>query len=517
MVPPLDWGQGGPARMCHASSDSTESHSHLWNPDLAPTDAARRTWSMWHIAALWVGMSVCITTYTLASSMIDAGMTWWQALLTVTLGNVIVLVPMVLNAHAGTKYGIPFPVFVRSSFGTLGANVAAMMRALVACGWFGIQTWIGGSAIYTLHAVIFHFEPVQAGSPAILPVIGLSWGQLGCFFVFWVINVVIIILGTESIKWLEALAAPFLLAVGLGLLVWGVVRAGGLGVVLSPDTVARIRQGNPRGFNFWVVFWPSLTAMVGYWSTVALNIPDFTRYARSQRDQVIGQALGLPTTMALFAFIGIAVTAATVVIFGEPIWEPVTLIGRFDNALVVGFALFTLTIATLSTNIAANVVSPANDISNLCPRLISFRLGGVITAFVGVLIFPWRLYSDLGNYIFTWLIGYSGLLGAIGGVMIADYFLLRRTRLDVAALYDPRGEYAFGGSGVNWRAMAALAAAILPNVPGFLDRASNGAIEVLPGLHFLYPYAWFVSFAIAFAGHLLLSAAFPAPRPGERA
>jgi NCS1 family nucleobase:cation symporter-1 len=495
-------------------TDRPPHRSFLWNKDLAPTDAEHRTWSIWNIAALWVGMAVCIPTYMLAAGLIDQGMTWWQALLTVTLGNLIVLVPMLLNAHAGTKYGIPFPVLLRASFGTIGSNIAALMRAVVACGWFGIQTWIGGSAIYALHAVIFGFTPVDpaANPELIIPMIGLSWGQLGCFFLFWAINIVVIIMGIESIKWLETLAAPFLLLIGLALLIWGVAQAGGFGVIFSEATVAQIRSAVPGEFNFWVVFWPSLTAMVGFWATLSLNIPDFTRFARTQRDQALGQLIGLPTTMALFAFIGIAVTCATVVIFGEAVWDPVALIGRFDNVAVVAFALFGLTIATLSTNIAANVVAPANDFSNVAPRLISFRTGGIITGIIGILIMPWKLLADLGAYIFTWLIGYGALLGAIGGVMIADYYLIRRARLNADALYDPAGEYAFGGSGFNWRAIVALLVAILPNVPGFLNAASNGRFVILEGLHAIYPYAWFVGFTIAFVLHIALTAVFPPRR-----
>lgn len=489
--------------------------SRLYNEDLAPVPPERRSWGTMHIAALWVGMAVCIPTYTLASGLIAQGMTWGQALLTIALGNLVVLAPMLLNAHAGTRYGIPFPVFLRASFGTFGANVPAMMRALVACGWFGIQTWIGGAAIYTLHSVIFGFTP--AGPGDLLPVLGLSAGQLGCFLLFWAVNVGVILAGIDTIKWFETLAAPFLLLVGLGLLWWGVSEAGGFGAVLADATVDRVRGGLPDGFSFWNVFWPSLTAVVGFWATLSLNIPDFTRYAKSQRDQALGQLIGLPTTMTLFSFIGIAVTCATVIIFGEAIWDPVVLLGRFSSPLVVGFALFGLTVATLSTNIAANVVSPANDFSNLWPRVISFKRGGLITGLVGILIFPWKLYSDLANYIFTWLIGYSALLGAVAGVMIADYYVLRRRRLDVADLYREDGRYAYGGSGFNWRALVALFAGILPNVPGFLAQATGGAVDVPDFFDTLYTYAWFVGLLVAGLVHIALTRAFPvreaAPRP----
>jgi len=487
------------------SSDITS--SSLYNADIAPVPQSQRTWGIWTIAALWVGMSVCITTYTLAAGMISQGMSWKQALFTIALGNLIVVIPMVLNAHAGTKYGIPFPVLIRSSFGTVGANVAAIMRALVACGWFGIQTWIGGSAIYTLHRVIFGFE--AAGPDDLIRGLGISPGQLACFLLFWAVNVAVICFGIQSIKWLEDFAAPFLIVVGLLLLWWGVSKAGGFSNVFSPETVAKVRGPEAAGFDFWKAFWPNLTAMVGYWATLSLNIPDFSRYARTQKQQIVGQFLGLPTTMTLYSFIGIAVTCATVVIFGKAIWDPVELLGRFDSVLLVGFALFALTVATLTTNIAANVVSPANDFSNLWPRKISFKTGGIITAIIGVVILPWRLYSDLGNYIFTWLIGYSALLGSIAGVMLADYYLIRRTRLDVDDLYRTNGRYAFGGSGFNWRAMVAMVLGIAPNVPGFIAQATHNPTLVGEFWQTLYTYAWFVSLAIAGVVHVALTRMWP--------
>ena len=458
---------------------------------------------MENFAALWIGMAVNIPTYMLAAGLISAGMNWKQALFTITLGNLIVLVPMMLNAHAGTRYGIPFPVLLRASFGTLGANIPAIMRALVACGWFGIQTWIGGSAIYVMLSIIFGFTP--AGPEQLLPVLGLSWGQLGSFMLFWTINIGVILAGIESIKRLEMLAAPFLLLIGLGLLVWATREAGGLATILSDATVAQVRGSSAGDFRFWALFWPSLTAMVGFWATLSLNIPDFTRYARSQRDQVLGQLVGLPTTMALFSFIGIAVTGATVVIYGEAIWDPVVLLSRFSSKTVVALALFALTVATLSTNIAANVVSPANDFSNLSPRRISFKMGGLITGIIGILIFPWKLLSDFNQYIFTWLVGYSGLLGSIAGVMLTDYYLLRRARLNAADLYRQDGPYAYGGSGVNWRALVAIGLGIVVNVPGFLSQATGGGIEVAPFFAGLYDYSWFIGLVLSGGVYVLLS------------
>lgn len=471
--------------------DASTQENPLINPDLAPVPPEKRTWNQWHIAALWVGMAVCITTYTLASGLIKQGMNWWQAVLCVLLGNLIVLIPMTLNAHPGTAYGIPFPVLLRASFGTYGSNVPALARGVVACGWFGIQTWVGGAAIYQTGAVIFGYHPAAR---EIIPVLGISSGELLCFLLFWVINVWFIWRGMESIKWMEAWSAPFLLVMGVALLIWAVVAAQGFGPIFSrPSRFSSDAEA-------WRVFGAGLTAMVGYWATLSLNIPDFSRFARSQRDQLAGQAMGLPATMAFFSFIGIVVTSATALVFHEEIWDPVVLVGKFGNPVLSAAALIALAVATLSTNIAANIVSPANDLANLAPRYISFRTGGLIAAVVGIAIQPWRLYADPTGYIFTWLLGYSALLGPIAGIMIADYFVFRRRKLNVAALYDARGEY----GRVNAVGFLALALAVAPNVPGFLAEIGVIAKDSLPAFFLTsYRYAWFTGFGSGFLLYLL--------------
>ena len=453
----------------------------LFNQDLAPIPLEKRTWGLYNYASLWVAMSVCIPTYMLASGLIAGGMSWWQAILTILLGNLIVLIPMLLNAHAGTRYGIPFPVFVRASFGVKGANVPAVLRALVACGWFGIQTWIGGQAIYSMLQILW---------PAAAKISGGIWI---CFFAFWGLNIYVIWRGIETIKFLEGVAAPFMLGVGLLLLWWITSQAGGFGPVLSAPSKFKTTA------EFIRFFIPSLTGMVGFWATVALNIPDFTRYAKSQKDQMLGQVLGLPAAMTLYSFIGVAVTSASVALFGEAIWDPVALLGRFRQPLVASIALIALLIATLNTNVAANVVSPSNDFSNLNPRLISFRTGGLITGVIGVLLMPWRLLGDYSAYIFGWLVGYSGLLGPIAGVMIADYFIVRRCELSVAELYRRNGKYEYD-RGVNYRAILALALGVIVALLGL----------VLPAVRWLYDYAWFVGFLVAGASYVALMQRAPA-------
>ncbi len=464
------------------------SASPLWNADLAPTPPERRTWSTYNIAALWIGMSVVITTYTLASGLMQQGMKWWQAMGVILLGNTIVLIPMILNAHAGTKYGISFPVLCRASFGVRGANVPAMLRAIVACGWFGIQTWIGALALDALMRAAWPGWASVPGSTAI------------AFAAFWLLQVAIILKGTEGIKILESWSAPLLLGGGALLLVWAVRNGGGLGHILNESQ--KLQKG---GTPFWTLFPAALTANVGYWATLSLNIPDFTRYAKNQRSQMLGQALGLPTTMTAFAFIGVAVTSATIVIFGEAVWDPVVLISKIGGAGVIIFAALVVLAAQLTTNMAANVVSPSNDFSNLSPKRISYVTGGLITAVAGIVMMPWKLYSDAAAYIFTWLLGYSSLMGALGGILIADYWVLRKQTLDTTDLFREQGRYTYD-RGVNWRAIVALVLSIVPVVPGFLRAATTpgGAIPNPNIFDHLYSYAWFVTFVLSFVFYLVL-------------
>ena len=479
-------------KSAHDDAYADLASSPLWNADLAPTTPAQRTWSTYDIAALWIGMSVVISTYLLAAGFIQQGMRWWQALLTILLGNMIVLIPMALNAHPGTKYGLSFPVLCRASFGTRGAHVPALARTVVACGWFGIQTWIGGQAL-----------------DALLGALWPGWVAFGAhvavsFALFWAMQVAILIRGMDGIKLLEKWGAPLLLLGGALLLTWAVRAAGGWSALLRGADALADSGDTPRR-DFWDIFWPGLTANVGYWATLSLNIPDFTRYARSQREQIIGQALGLPTTMFAFAAIGALVTSATMVVYGEAIWDPVELVKRFGNPAVIVFATVVILVAQITTNMAANVVAPATGISNLAPRRISFLAGSLVTAALGVMMMPWKLMQSAGSYIFTWLIGYSSLMGALAGILIADYWIVRKRQLDVRGLFDPAGPYAYT-QGVNRRAIVAFVAGVLPVVPGFLRAAATpGGLVADPGpFDIVYRYAWFVTFGIAFALYVVL-------------
>ncbi|MBI3724604.1 NCS1 family nucleobase:cation symporter-1 [bacterium] len=499
-----------------------ESAPVLTNEDLRAIPESERRWGTWNYTALWIGMSVCIPTYMLASSLIDGGMNWWQAVLTVLLGNVIVLVPMVLNGHAGAKYGIPFPVFARASFGTRGANVPAMLRAIVACGWFGIQTWIGGAA---LAVVLEKLGIWQTGQTRFLDeILGFGGGALhvragvfACFLAFWLVNMAVVWAGIESIRKLLVVKSIFLPLATLGLLLWAYVAANGFGSILTRPSSFKTTG------DFLAFFFPAVTGMVGFWATLSLNIPDFTRYAKSQRAQATGQALGLPTSMTAVAFVGVAVTSATTMLpafGGKAEWDPVKVVGQFSSPALVAFAMLCVVVSTLATNIAANIVSPANDFSNLSPSRISFRTGGYVTGLVGILMFPWKLLEDPTGYIFTWLIGYSALLGPIGGILIVDYFLVRRRELSLGDLYRHEGRYGYF-RGWNPVAIVALVLGILPNVPGFImtvapsTQASFPTPSHVPYLIGIYHYAWFVGFlvsgAVYWAG-MRRSSAAPEPK-----
>ena len=444
----------------------------LTNEDLAPTPLSARNWTTYNYAALWISMAHCIPTYMLASGLIKAGMSWAEALFTIALGNTIVLAPILLNSHAGTRYGIPFPVFARASYGVFGANLPAMMRAIVACGWFGINAWIGGEALQTLMTSLWGGWPTLLGAAKIAGFLPTTWLS---FLAFWSINIVIVYRGMDLLRKVENWAAPFVLVMAAVLVGWAIWRAHGLGPILART------PHRPPG-TFWKIFAPSLTGMIGFWATLSLNMPDFTRFGRSQRDQTIGQVIALPTTMTVFAAMSVLITSASYVIFHEEIWDPVQLVSHFSSRLVVTVAMFTVVVATLSVNIAANVVSPANDLANLAPRHISFRTGGLITGIVGILMMPWKLLADPSGYIFQWLVGYSGGLGSIAGVLIADYWLVRDKHLRLADLYRRDGAYRYNAAGTNWHAVVATLVGCFLAWIGVL----------VPALRGLFDYAWFV-------------------------
>lgn len=469
------------------SHDEIEA-SPLYNHDLAPVRVAARTWNTWDYAALWVSMAHCIPTYMMASGLVAAGMSWWQALFTIALGNIIVLAPILLNSHPGTKYGIPFPVFARAAYGTVGANLPALMRAIVACGWFGINAWIGGLALQVFFVSLWRgwadLLPAWNGHP------GTLWVS---FLLFWALNILVIYRGMELVRRLERWAAPFVLVMTAILVWWAVDKANGFGPILESGR-------GLSGDRWWAVFIPSLTATIGFWSTLSLNMPDFTRFGRSQREQAIGQVVALPSTMTVFAAMGIMITSATVVIYGAPINEPIALVAHFDSRLIVAIATFTIVVATLAVNIAANVVSPANDFANALPRKIDFKTGGLITGILGIAMMPWELLANPRRYIDGWLLGYSAALGAIAGVLIADYWLLRKTRLVLRDLYTVDGVYRYRD---GWNPAAVIATGVGAGV------ALLGAFW--EPMRPIYDWAWFIGFGLAGVVYVFLMRGYGPP------
>ncbi|WP_423679371.1 NCS1 family nucleobase:cation symporter-1 [Undibacterium sp. WLHG33] len=464
--------------------------NQLWNEDLAPTSEVQRTWRWYHFAALWVGMVMCIPAYTLSASLIEGGMSGYQAVWTVFLANAIVLVPMLLIGHAGAKYGIPYAVLARTSFGVRGARLPALMRAIVACGWYGIQTWFGGQMIYTLGGVLLG-HPLGGDNIAGL---GINGAQLVCFLIFWGIQFWYIFHGMESIRQLETYTAPLKILICFVLLAWVYNKAGSFGALL--DQPSQFVEGGKKAGQFWTTFWPSLTAMIGFWATLALNIPDFTRFAKSQKDQILGQTVGLPAPMGLLALMAVIVTSATVVLYGKALWDPVDVASRMTGAAVL-IALVILLIDTVSVNLAANLVGPAYDFSALNPQLISYKTGGYITAGIALVMMPWKILETTQGYIFTWLIGYSALLGPIAGILIIDYYFIRRTQINVPALYEEHGQYSYR-KGWNMTAVIAFVIGVAPNIPGFLNAAFPASFpEVSALLKTIYTYAWFVGLAIS--------------------
>lgn len=451
--------------------------SPLYNHDLAPVSVARRTWSTYDYAALWVSMAHCIPTYTLASGMIIAGMAWWQALGTILVGNLIVLVPILLNSHPGTKYGIPFPVFARAAYGTSGANLPALLRALVACGWFGINAWFGGLALQTFLTTLWPRWATLLGTVHGEP--GTTWIS---FLLFWGLNILVIFKGMDVLRRVERWAAPYVLVMTAILVGWALWRAGGLGPILSRTSF----DESAAHTTLWAVLIPSLTGTIAFWSTLSLNMPDFTRFGRSQKEQVVGQSIALPSTMTVFAAMGIVITSASAVIYGKPVWNPIDLASHFTSRIIVGVAMFTAVIATLAVNIAANVVSPANDFANAFPKKINFKRGGLITGILGIAMMPWELVKDAHRYLDGWLGGYGGALGTVAGVLIVDYWLVRKTELDLRSLYSVDGVYRYR-SGWN-------TAAVVATLGGMVCALSGAFVQALAPL---YQWSWFVGFSVA--------------------
>lgn len=443
--------------------------SSRYNEDIAPTKVKERTWNRWNVASLWVGMAICVPTYTLGGVLTAYfGLSVTEALWTIFIANIVVLIPLTLNAFPGTRYGIPCPVVLRASFGIVGSNVPALIRAIVACGWFGVQTLFGGIAIHLMFSAMFDGWATLGGT-----------GEVLGFFIFWIGNVVVVIRGAESIKHLETLAAPLLLIVAIGLIVWAWPKVSISEVLATPAT-------RPEGAALSAYFMAALTAMVGFWATLSLNIPDFSRFADSQRSQIVGQIIGLPVTMFLFSGLGVLLTSASFGLVGETISDPINLIGKIDNSGWVVLSMLMIVLATISTNTAANVVSPTNSFQNIAPKYINETKGVLLTGFIGIALMSWELAKKLGwlesdvsveSLYSNWLLGYSSLLGPIAGIMVVDYFLIRKQHYELADLYVSGRTYP------DWH---------LPGLVSFFVPVGLTLVAIFTGaLSWFYNYGWF--------------------------
>lgn len=456
-----------------AAQSQLETNASLWNDDLRPCTLAEHSWGGPKFAALWIGMCLCLPTYSLASGMIALGMNWWESVLTILIGSLVVMGAILLVSHAGTKYGIPYPVFARLWFGTRGAHIPALARAIIAAGWFGINSWFGGQA---LDAILTRVLPVWGG---------FAWHLAFAFGIFWCINVAVATRGPQAIGRLAQISAPTLALSAIALLVWALRTEGGFGPMLAaPATI--------HGAAFWNAFFPSVIGVIAFWATLALNIPDYTRYAKTQRGQMLGQITSMPITMAAFSFVGIAVTSTTVLIFGKALWDPVDLIVKFPTPVVI-LAGIVVILSSVTINVGANVMAPARAFENLWPQRIGFATGAVMTGLLSLAMQPWYVLATFSAYIFTWLGTYGAMLGAFDGIAIADYWLVRKRRLDLAQLYRPDGKYSYAG-GFNIRAIAALVAGWALALAGLF----------VPALHFLWSGGWLFSLVGGLVAYWLL-------------
>jgi NCS1 family nucleobase:cation symporter-1 len=450
-----------------AAAAAAAQHPSMWNDDLRPCTLAEHSWPAAKFSSLWIGMCICLPTYSLAASMIALGMNWWEAVLTIFCGSAVVMGAILFVSHAGTKFGIPYPVFARLWFGTRGAHIPALARALIAAGWFGINSWFGGQA---LAAILDATLPSWRGFDAA----NHGWAVAIAFAIFWAINVAIAMRGPQAIGRLAQIAAPTLSIAAIALLVWALRSDGGFGPILA-------MPGTLHGSMFWLNFFGSIIGVIAFWATMALNIPDYTRYATSQRAQILGQVWAMPLTMALFSFVGIVVTSATEALFGTPLWNPVDLILKFPPAVVVIGGLIVI-LSSVTINVGANVMAPARAFENLWPSRITFSIGAILTGILALATQPWKELQSAHTYIFVWLGAYGALLGAFDGIAIADYWLVRKRRLDLAALYSPKGIYRYEG-GFNLLALVALLVGWAVALLGFFDQS----------LHFLWTGGWLFS------------------------
>lgn len=459
--------------------------SKYMNADLVPTSAAERTWSTYNIGMLWVGMVICITGFSYAAALIALGMAPIIALINVLIGNLIILIPMQLNSHAGTRYGIPFPVFSRITFGRVGAHLPSLTRAIVAAGWCAVQCWVGGAAF-----------------SSIISVFSSSWDTEGTgrfigFGLFMIVTLILGLRGSEGIKWIEAIGSPVLIILCVGLLVWIITLGNDYGVSVADMFLAgNNEEALAANGGMAYVFMAGITSNIAVWATLALNIPDFSRYAKSQKAQFRGQLYAMPTSVMALVIIGAMFAKVTEVAYGQAEFDPTVVLLHLNNKVVVVLASLGVIIGTLTTNMAANVVAPANGFANLAPKKISYKVGIIITCILCVVYRPWWMYGDAGAFMFSWLGTCGTILGPVAAILVADYFIVKKKRINVKALYDENNDTYEYNNGWNVRAIAAWVLGFL--VPMLGKFGIGGEVT-----KWLDANSYIVGFIIAFILYIL--------------
>ncbi|MCL2355266.1 MAG: cytosine permease, partial [Oscillospiraceae bacterium] len=454
--------------------------SKYYNNDLSPADLSKRTWGTYTFFSCWVGMNICIPAYQMASSAIAMGLSWWLSLVLVFSGNLIILIPMLLNSRAGIKYGITFPVYARSVFGIRGAQIPVIIRSVIGAAWTGILIWLGAESLQVALELIF--EPWQ----------GFRYGQAVCYIFFWILNIGFTLGGSDVFKKLKEYSTPLLGLFCIGLSIWG-IRATYQAGYVAIDAIRYLNISS--NINVRQTITVFLVANISYYSTWAMNVSDLSRFAKNEKSHHIGIIVGLPLSMMLIAFCGIFVTGASKLIFGEPMWNPNDVVLAIGNRWGALFAAIAILLATLSTNVTTNILPPANGLTNLYPRKVSYKTGVIITGIIATAIQPWRLVADPSGYIYDWLSTYGILTGPFASILICDYFLFKKQTLSLVDLYSGHGSNYWYYKGFNLRAILAWCFAVIPSIAG---------IFIAP-LRVLRDYGWILSFVLGFIIYFILT------------
>ena len=443
----------------------TGAHPKLYNHDLAPTAPEGRTWGVFSLFAMWMSDVHSVGGYTFAASLFFLGLTGWQVLIAMTVGIVAVYFLMNLIGRPSLRYGIPFPVVARIAFGVMGANLAAITRGVVGIVWYGVQTYFASKAVQVL---VLTLAP-SAGALTHNSILGLfTLGWLSFLFM-WFFQLVIFLSGMERIRRFIDFCGPVVYVVMFALAAWMLWQTGfsSLSLQLSPPAASPAATIG--------VMANAAMLIVAYFAALLLNFGDFARFGKSEAAMKRGNFLGLPVNFLVFSIITVIVTAGTLKVFGQAIMDPVRIVERIGNPVVVIIGSVTFIVATMGINIVANFVSPAYDIANLYPEKIDFRLGGLITSILSVLVCPWMFVAS-PQAITLFVSIFGSVLGPMFGIMIADYYLVKRQTIVVEDLYTlaPEGSFHYDG-GWNRRALVALA------VSGFLSIGLSllGAYKVI--------------------------------------